>query len=139
MSTGIRERIKNIEDEMARTQINKATMSHICLLRARLVKLRGMVEEAAKKQSGGSPVYLYDSLIYSLSIYRYIAMSLSIFRSIFLLLFPCIYVSLFCMHLMYFKLWTLECIKVGMVSVCIWCWNGVYVYTCLYICMCLYA
>jgi small GTP-binding protein len=38
---------------MARTQINKATMSHICLLRARLVKLRGMVEEAAKKQGGG--------------------------------------------------------------------------------------
>ena len=39
MST-IVEKIKDIEKEMARTQINKATMSHLCSLRAKLAKLR---------------------------------------------------------------------------------------------------
>jgi ribosome-interacting GTPase 1 len=53
MSAGIREKIKNIEEEMARTQINKATMSHLCLLRAKLAKYRTMVLEATKKQGGG--------------------------------------------------------------------------------------
>eukprot|EP01121_Diplochlamys_sp_Union-15-3_P016513 TRINITY_DN5628_c0_g1_i1.p1 TRINITY_DN5628_c0_g1~~TRINITY_DN5628_c0_g1_i1.p1 ORF type:complete len:378 (+),score=72.51 TRINITY_DN5628_c0_g1_i1:28-1134(+) len=34
------QRIKEIEDEMARTQKNKATMSHLCMLKARLAKLK---------------------------------------------------------------------------------------------------
>eukprot|EP01046_Picozoa_sp_COSAG06_P088342 COSAG06_NODE_34766_length_469_cov_4.302703_1_plen_38_part_01 len=33
-------RIKDIEDEMARTQKNKATNSHLGLLKARLAKLK---------------------------------------------------------------------------------------------------
>ena len=34
------EKIRDIEKEIARTQVNKATMSHLCSLRARLAKLR---------------------------------------------------------------------------------------------------
>ena len=33
-------KIKDIEDEMARTQINKQTMAHICGLRAKLAKYK---------------------------------------------------------------------------------------------------
>uniref|UniRef100_A0A915P4C8 Developmentally regulated GTP binding protein 1 n=1 Tax=Meloidogyne floridensis TaxID=298350 RepID=A0A915P4C8_9BILA len=36
----ILDKIKDIEDEMARTQRNKATMGHLGLLKARLAKLR---------------------------------------------------------------------------------------------------
>ena len=36
----IREKIAAIEEEMSRTQINKATMHHICLLKARLARLK---------------------------------------------------------------------------------------------------
>ena len=50
MST-IVERIKDIEKEVARTQVNKATMSHLCSLRARLAKLRTELLTPAK--SGG--------------------------------------------------------------------------------------
>ena len=39
MST-IVEKIKDIEKEISRTQINKATMSHLCTLRAKLAKYR---------------------------------------------------------------------------------------------------
>ena len=39
MST-IVEKIKDIEKEISRTQINKATMSHLCSLRAKLAKYR---------------------------------------------------------------------------------------------------
>lgn len=39
-SMGILEKIKEIEDEMARTQKNKATEYHIGNLKARLAKLR---------------------------------------------------------------------------------------------------
>ena len=39
MST-IVEKIKDIEKEISRTQINKATMSHLCILRAKLAKYR---------------------------------------------------------------------------------------------------
>tara|TARA_B110001452_G_scaffold266733_1_gene274409 strand:- start:790 stop:2001 length:1212 start_codon:yes stop_codon:yes gene_type:complete len=40
MSSGIISRMEDIEKEIARTQVNKATMSHLCGLRARLCKLR---------------------------------------------------------------------------------------------------
>mmetsp|Transcript_13461 Transcript_13461/g.19661 ORF Transcript_13461/g.19661 Transcript_13461/m.19661 type:complete len:370 (+) Transcript_13461:1159-2268(+) len=48
---GIQDRIKEIEDEMARTQKNKATEGHLGLLKARLAKLKGQALEPAK--SGG--------------------------------------------------------------------------------------
>ncbi|KAL3910767.1 MAG: hypothetical protein SGPRY_008934, partial [Prymnesium sp.] len=43
---------KDIEKEMARTQINKATMSHLCTLRAKLAKLRTQLLEPPKGQAG---------------------------------------------------------------------------------------
>ena len=51
MST-IVEKIKDIEKEMARTQINKATMSHLCTLRAKLAKLRTQLLEPPKGSAG---------------------------------------------------------------------------------------
>jgi len=38
--SGIVEKIKDIEKEISRTQINKATMSHLCSLRAKLARYR---------------------------------------------------------------------------------------------------
>ena len=49
---GIPERIKAIQDEMARTQINKATEHHIGLLKAKIAKLKREQEEQAAKKSG---------------------------------------------------------------------------------------
>jgi len=46
------EKIKDIEKEMARTQINKATMSHLCTLRAKLAKLRTQLLEPPKGSAG---------------------------------------------------------------------------------------
>ena len=37
---GIPEKIKAIQDEMARTQINKATEHHLGLLKAKIAKLK---------------------------------------------------------------------------------------------------
>ena len=51
MSTGIVERIKDIEKEIARTQVHKQTMSHLCSLRARLAKLRTQLLEPPKGAS----------------------------------------------------------------------------------------
>ena len=48
---GILERIKEIEDEMARTQKNKATNYHLGTLKAKLAKLRN---DLLVEQSGGS-------------------------------------------------------------------------------------
>ncbi len=42
---GIAEKIKEIEDEYARTQKNKATEYHLGLLRAKLAKLRSQAAE----------------------------------------------------------------------------------------------
>lgn len=43
------QRIAAIEQELSITQKNKATMGHICLLKARLAKLkREIIEQAAK-------------------------------------------------------------------------------------------
>lgn len=46
------ERIKEIEQEIARTQKNKATNAHICLLKARLSKLRRAILTPPSKSSG---------------------------------------------------------------------------------------
>ena len=51
MST-IVEKIKDIEKEISRTQINKATMSHLCTLRAKLAKYR--TELLAPPKAGSS-------------------------------------------------------------------------------------
>ena len=51
--SSIVERIKDIEKEISRTQINKATMSHLCSLRARLAKLRTELLTPAKSGGGG--------------------------------------------------------------------------------------
>jgi hypothetical protein len=50
---GILEKIKEIEEEMARTQKNKATEYHLGLLKARLAKLRTQLLEPTGKSSGG--------------------------------------------------------------------------------------
>jgi len=48
------EKIKEIEDEMARTQKNKATEYHLGLLKAKLAKYRSMlIEGNAKAKDGG--------------------------------------------------------------------------------------
>ncbi len=49
---GIPEKIKAIQDEMARTQINKATEHHIGLLKAKIAKLKREQEENTIKKSG---------------------------------------------------------------------------------------
>lgn len=48
---GIPEKIKAIQDEMAKTQINKATEHHIGLLRAKIAKLKREQEERSSKSS----------------------------------------------------------------------------------------
>ena len=48
---GIPEKIKAIQDEMARTQINKATEHHLGLLKAKIAKLRREQEETQAKKS----------------------------------------------------------------------------------------
>jgi len=50
---GVLEKIKDIEDEMARTQKNKATASHLGLLKARLAKLRRELLEPKGGGGGG--------------------------------------------------------------------------------------
>jgi len=51
---GVPEKIKAIQDEMAKTQINKATEHHIGLLRAKLAKLRREQEESKSKKGGSA-------------------------------------------------------------------------------------
>lgn len=51
---GIPEKIQAIKDEMAKTQINKATEHHIGLLKAKLAKLRREQDEQKSKSSGSS-------------------------------------------------------------------------------------
>jgi len=46
-------RIAEIEAEMARTQKNKATMGHLCALKARLASLKRLDLEQSTKKSGG--------------------------------------------------------------------------------------
>ena len=49
---GIPEKIKAIQDEMARTQINKATEHHLGLLKAKIAKLRREQDDRQAKKSG---------------------------------------------------------------------------------------
>ncbi|MBD3210080.1 TGS domain-containing protein [Candidatus Micrarchaeota archaeon] len=49
---GVQERIKEIEEEIARTQVNKATEYHLGVLKAKLAKLRRQLT-APKKTGGG--------------------------------------------------------------------------------------
>lgn len=51
---GIPEKIQAIKDEMARTQINKATEHHVGLLKAKLAKLKREQEEQKSKGSGNT-------------------------------------------------------------------------------------
>ena len=54
-------KIKEIEDEMARTQKNKATNSHLGLLKARLAKLKSeLVTQASAGGGGGSQEGMYS-------------------------------------------------------------------------------
>ena len=51
---GLTEKIKEIEEEMARTQKNKATEYHLGLLKARLAKYRSqLIEGETKKGAAG--------------------------------------------------------------------------------------
>ena len=54
---GLPEKIKKIEDDLHRTQINKKTEHHIGLLRAKLAKLKAQQEEQQSRRSGGSSGY----------------------------------------------------------------------------------
>ena len=49
---GIPEKIKAIQDEIGRTQLNKATEHHIGLLKAKIAKLKREQEENVIKKSG---------------------------------------------------------------------------------------
>jgi ribosome-interacting GTPase 1 len=51
---GIPEKIKQIEEDLHRTQINKKTEHHIGLLRARLAKLKRELEEQTSRRGGSS-------------------------------------------------------------------------------------
>jgi ribosome-interacting GTPase 1 len=51
---GILDRIKEIEEEIARTQKNKATEHHIGMLKARLAKLRSQLLENSVNTKSGS-------------------------------------------------------------------------------------
>ncbi|KAL0350006.1 UNVERIFIED_CONTAM: Developmentally-regulated G-protein 3 [Sesamum radiatum] len=50
----VMQKIKDIEDEMARTQKNKATAHHLGLLKAKLAKLRREILTPASKGGGGA-------------------------------------------------------------------------------------
>ncbi|MBS3069602.1 GTP-binding protein [Candidatus Micrarchaeota archaeon] len=50
---GIHEKIKELEDEMARTQKNKATEFHVGMLKAKIAKLKRAIIETPKKSFGG--------------------------------------------------------------------------------------
>ena len=49
---GLPEKIKKIEDDIHRTQVNKKTEHHIGLLRAKLAKLRSELEEQQTRRTG---------------------------------------------------------------------------------------
>lgn len=59
MSTTV-EKIKAIEEEMARTQKNKATSFHLGQLKAKLAKLRREILRAASSGSGGGAGVGFD-------------------------------------------------------------------------------
>ncbi len=54
---GLPEKIKRIEEDLHKTQVNKKTEHHIGLLRAKLSKLKAEMEEQQSRRSGGSVGY----------------------------------------------------------------------------------
>jgi hypothetical protein len=50
---GIPEKIKKIEEEMSRTQVNKATERHLGVLKARRARLQEELETISLRKSGG--------------------------------------------------------------------------------------
>ena len=54
---GIPEKIKKIEDDLHRTQVNKKTEHHVGLLKAKLARLKLELEEAQSRKSGSSIGY----------------------------------------------------------------------------------
>jgi ribosome-interacting GTPase 1 len=54
---GLPERIKRIEEDLHKTQVNKKTEHHVGLLRAKLSKLRAELEEQQTRKSGASVGY----------------------------------------------------------------------------------
>lgn len=59
---GILERIKEIEQEMDRTQKNKATESHLGMLKARLAKLRSELLTPSSSGGGGQVRRVHECL-----------------------------------------------------------------------------
>jgi len=57
---GIPEKIKRIEEEMKKTQINKATEHHVGLLKAKLAKLRSEQDERREQGTGSGSSIGYD-------------------------------------------------------------------------------
>jgi small GTP-binding protein len=53
-------KITDIESEIARTQINKATMAHLCMLRAKLAKYKRELLDPPGKAGGGGPGEGFD-------------------------------------------------------------------------------
>src|SRR5271157_4915265 len=54
---GLPEKIKKIEDDLLRTQVNKKTEHHVGLLRAKLSRLKAEQEEQQSRRSGSSIGY----------------------------------------------------------------------------------
>jgi ribosome-interacting GTPase 1 len=54
---GIPEKIKKIEDEISRTQVNKATERHLGVLKARRARLQDELEVKSLRKSGGGTGY----------------------------------------------------------------------------------
>jgi ribosome-interacting GTPase 1 len=54
---GIPEKIQKIEDEISRTQVNKATERHLGVLKARRARLQDELEEKSLRKSGGGTGY----------------------------------------------------------------------------------
>jgi hypothetical protein len=54
---GLPEKIKRIEDDLHRTQVNKKTEHHVGLLRAKLSKLKAELEEQQSRRAGSSVGY----------------------------------------------------------------------------------
>ena len=54
---GLPEKIKKIEEDLHRTQVNKKTEHHVGLLRAKLSKLKAEMEEQQSRRSGSSVGY----------------------------------------------------------------------------------
>ena len=52
MSQGLLDKIKDIEFEISRTQVNKATMHHLCLLRAKRARYLSQLLEPPKGKGG---------------------------------------------------------------------------------------